>query len=396
MNNDDRLEQLRYKGEGADLDFKQAQYRFIGVSDHEKCELLKDILAMANAYRSGPGYILIGFKDQPPLPAKLIGISPLDHIDDAALQQFVNSKVEPKLNFSYEERLFGGKTVAIITIPKQQRPFYLTKDYGKLSRSVVYVRRGSSTDEASPKEVSKMGLDDNEKNMLRVELSIQDEQNRLLSNHFDLSFLHIDEELPNYEINEMMDRGDGVFATLPSLVPTNHDYWRDGAEYLSAMGRLIQIRLCLTNRSDFSLTDAKLEVTCVAPDGQPAVMMRAGYLPEEPHTNALRSLRLTSKVLERTNERIAVDHRGGEPVCHIRLGTLLPGEVGRAQDDLAVLPTGPGNYTLRVRIMAGEISPPIAEEHAMQVSGAVCKMRFDDLVDRISAAHLSDESNASQ
>lgn len=37
----ERLEQLRYKGEGANLDFKQAHYRFIGTSDHEKSELLR-------------------------------------------------------------------------------------------------------------------------------------------------------------------------------------------------------------------------------------------------------------------------------------------------------------------------------------------------------------------
>ena len=50
MISDEDLEQLRYKGESTDLDFKQAQYPFAGASDYEKPELLKDIMAMANAY----------------------------------------------------------------------------------------------------------------------------------------------------------------------------------------------------------------------------------------------------------------------------------------------------------------------------------------------------------
>lgn len=139
MISDEDLEQLRYKGESTDLDFKQAQYPFAGASDHEKSELLKDIMAMANAYRSGPGYILIGFKDLTPHPAEVVGIAASDHIDDAALQQFVRSKIDPLLEFQYEERLFDGKHVAVITIPKQARPFAPKQDFGKLKKNVALV-----------------------------------------------------------------------------------------------------------------------------------------------------------------------------------------------------------------------------------------------------------------
>ncbi|GAA0709881.1 ATP-binding protein [Dokdonella soli] len=378
MTNDEQLERLRYKGEGADLDFKQAQYRFIGCSDHEKSELLKDILAMANAYRDGPGYILVGFKDQTPHPAEVVGISS-EHIDDASLQQFVNSKVQPKLDFRYEERLFDGKTVAVIVIPKQQRPFYLTKDYGKLGKSVVYVRRGSSTDEASPSEVAKMGRDDTEKGRPRIELSIEDEQNRPLPNSFELTFIRFDNDgLPDYENNVRMNVG-GVVHTMPSPVPVNRHYWRDGADYHSVLSRLIQARLSLTNRSDFSLSDAKLEVTCITPDGGQVVMMRAGHLPKEPDSRDRSLFRVTPAAFQHLNERITVDDRGSESVCHVRLGNLLPGETGRAQDDLAILPTGPGGYKLRVRILAGEINYPIVEEHTMEVSGPVREMGFKNL-----------------
>lgn len=97
--NADLFDALRYRSEGTDLDFKQAQYRFVRGTEADKGEMLKDVLAMANAWREGTGYILLGFKDARPNPAEVVGIT--DHIDDAALQQFVNSKVKPKLAFRY-------------------------------------------------------------------------------------------------------------------------------------------------------------------------------------------------------------------------------------------------------------------------------------------------------
>ena len=52
------------------------QYFLAGVTDHQKSELLKDILAMANAYRAVPGDILIGFKDRTPQPAEVAAERP--------------------------------------------------------------------------------------------------------------------------------------------------------------------------------------------------------------------------------------------------------------------------------------------------------------------------------
>lgn len=142
------LDALRFRSEGTDLDFKQAQYRFVQADEKDKAELLKDILAMANAWREGPGHILLGVRDARPQPAEVIGLN--KHLDDAKLQQFVGSKIRPKLTFRYEECLYEGRAVGIISIPKQARPFYLQHPYGPLKSNVVYVRRGSSTDEAEP------------------------------------------------------------------------------------------------------------------------------------------------------------------------------------------------------------------------------------------------------
>lgn len=72
MTTDEILDALRYQSEGSGLDFKMSQYRFVKASNHEKAEILKDILAIANAWRDGNGYIILGFKDVSPHSAEVV------------------------------------------------------------------------------------------------------------------------------------------------------------------------------------------------------------------------------------------------------------------------------------------------------------------------------------
>ena len=100
--------ELLYRGESESLDFKSEQYVFVGASEEAKAELLKDILAFANAWRNDPAYILIGVQETPSRKANATGISPADHIDDATLQQFVNGKTKTlKCLFSIGSKLSG-------------------------------------------------------------------------------------------------------------------------------------------------------------------------------------------------------------------------------------------------------------------------------------------------
>lgn len=390
MINDDLLEQLRHKGESADLDFKQAQYPFVGATDHKKSELLKDILAMANAYRDGPGYILIGFKDQTPHPAEVVGISSTDHIDDASLQQFVQSKVDPRLEFHYEERMFLGKHIGVISMPKQPRPFAVSKDYGGLRKNTFYVRRGSSTDEASISEVSMMTLADaGAAKQTQVELRIENELNEPLPAQVELRFLEF-EDLPDYEEDNRIDLGNGIVMPGPMRF-VNRDFYREGAAYHATLNRLIKVRLSLVNHSPFSLGEAKLEMTCTAPDGEVAQMMRADHVPGEPEASSMNPMFYSKGLIERFHEAVKVDDRGPESVCHIPLGTLRSGEVGRADDDVAVLPSGPGRYTLRVRILAREVPAPIIQEHDLTITGPVHEMDLEELKDLLYAKYWKED-----
>jgi hypothetical protein len=148
--NNELFERLLYEEEGTTLDFKREQYRFARATEDEKFELLKDILGFANAWRRSDAYILIGVEDVRGGQSIVIGISATDHLDDHSLQQFVNNLTNQPVRFHYEAFGFEGKQVGIIRIDQQIRPIYLKRDYGKLLREKVYVRRGSSTDPTKP------------------------------------------------------------------------------------------------------------------------------------------------------------------------------------------------------------------------------------------------------
>jgi schlafen family protein len=159
--NSELFEQLLYEDESTTLDFKKKQYLFAKATEEEKSELLKDILGFANAWRRSEAYILIGVKDVKGGRSNVIGILATDHLDDHSLQQFVNNLTNQPARFHYEAFGFEGKQVGIIRIDEQTRPIYLKKDYGKLAREKVYVRRGSSTDPTKPaslEEIAQMRL----------------------------------------------------------------------------------------------------------------------------------------------------------------------------------------------------------------------------------------------
>ncbi len=124
------IEELLYEEEGTTLDFKRENYKFLGVTDHEKSELLKDILAFSNAWRRDDAYILIGIEEIKGGRSKVIGIE--DAFDDAQLQEFVNKKTQRPIDFEYLTVAIDDKKVGVIKISVQQRPFYLKKDYGKI------------------------------------------------------------------------------------------------------------------------------------------------------------------------------------------------------------------------------------------------------------------------
>lgn len=149
----DEFNNLLYRGESETLEFKADNYSL--DDDDEKGEFLKDLLAFVNAWRESDAYILLGVQGDSGGKAQVAGIT--KERDDNALQNLASGKIKPPIRFSYETLDHDGKRVGVIHVPKQARPAYLLKDFGKLRAHTVYIRRGSSTGIALPDEVARMG-----------------------------------------------------------------------------------------------------------------------------------------------------------------------------------------------------------------------------------------------
>jgi hypothetical protein len=160
---EDLFRRLLSEGEGPCLDYKAEHYAIVSPDDdgaaiQAKAELIKDIVAMVNAYRDAPAYILIGVQELAGQPAVAVGIS--SHYDDATIQQIVLSKLNRPAAFQYSEFEADGVRLAVIEIPVQQRPVYLNRRYGHLHQNAAYIRRGTSIGVADPNELYQMGRSD--------------------------------------------------------------------------------------------------------------------------------------------------------------------------------------------------------------------------------------------
>lgn len=251
------LENLLYQTEGTSLDFKQQQYPFNGADEQQKSELLKDILAFANSWRIGEAFILIGVKANMGSRHTVLGCN--DYFDDAQLQQFVNSKTNRKVVLSYEVYLVEGKKIGVIRIPKQERPIYTIKDFGKVKKEVVYYRLGSSTTIAKPDDIFRMGKDDHHPKVSQPILDLQfgnyKTQEKLGK------FLKIDcisYQESQYKLSYVAKKSDPIFGDTFSRLSAN--FWIDLEEYTRIISLMKPIYVVITNISHIITKNIHVEI----------------------------------------------------------------------------------------------------------------------------------------
>ena len=238
------LEQLLHEPESQSLDFKQAQYRFERASEFEKSELLKDVLAFANSWRRTSAYILIGVQEVKGGRGQVIGIG--DHIEDASLQQFVNSKTQRHVELSYEVVRVEGVEIGVIEIPIQDRPVYAEKDYGKVKARAVYFRSGSSTRVASPEEIARMGAQQSVEASPNLVLSWADAgERRLMSSPYSVDRVLLHPQLPPNTFD--LPVGSGDWADV--LRRVNRNYSKEIIEYCFQQAVCVELGLALYNES---------------------------------------------------------------------------------------------------------------------------------------------------
>jgi hypothetical protein len=254
------IENLLYGEEGVDLDFKRDQYKFLKASDDEKGELLKDILSFANSWRRSDAFILIGIEEVKGGRSNVYGIS--DKFDDAQIQQFVNSKTNRPITFSYQNIDFEGKCIGIFHIPVQIRPIYLKKDFGKLKKETVYIKRGSSTEIAKLDEIAKMGnsLYQIEQSQPVLEVFFANLEERvLLSNIYQISSLNLKtpkkKDIPDYELPSS-ERPDLMSFTLERA---NYSYYRKLADFIKQHYLYTPVNFAIKNTGPSVAKDVRIE-----------------------------------------------------------------------------------------------------------------------------------------
>lgn len=261
MEDEALIQRLLFSGEGDALDFKLKQYEFENANDDTKSVLLKDVLAFVNTWRTTTAYILIGIRDG---TREVVGLD-LD-IDDSRLQQFINGKTNRPIQFSYRTIPYNGKTIGLYSIPVQDRPAYIVKRFGKVKADTVYVRRGSSTTEAKPDEIAKMGAAamaaQTHSPRLSIKLISSDENatpiDVLRVNYTD--FVLEDEILPDFPREEMR-------YPLPPGEFHHADYYRELIPYMREQENLINFKIEIENTGDAFADDVKLFLTVPSSEG---------------------------------------------------------------------------------------------------------------------------------
>jgi len=249
------FERWQYESEGDSLEFKKEQYRFKGACDNDKSELLKDIVAMVNSWRSVDGYIVIGIEERPQKPNILHGVAL--HIDDATIQQFVNSKLHRACTFEYKTYTKDENTYGIIRIPLQKRPVYLSRNYGKLKANTVYVRRGSSTGEATPDEISKMGIDLYDlSRKAAIEIGFYDKsKDNIVGSEltFETTYYDVIDKIPDYSNRE-------------SFGLTSRDYYRDYVNHINFISSYVPVHFAISNTGDREAVNIRVVLEIVSND----------------------------------------------------------------------------------------------------------------------------------
>lgn len=381
------LDQLLYESESEVLDFKEQQYAFAGADDDQKSELLKDILGFANAWRRSEAYILIGVREVTDGKSIAVGIN--QHLQDHSLQQFVNTKTNRPVQFSYETVAFEDKSVGVITIQQQQRPFWLTKNYGGLKKDEVYVRRGSSTDPtrpASPDEIIKMthvGAPE----VASVDVQFFDPAtSRLLGASLELEtrFMQfpLGDGLPDFSSPNAGRDALGMVNLAGMFRETNPEYYRQVAVYCHRHINFQPMQLAVVNGGEVLAEDVRLEL-CL-PGNQGLELLEDWEMEEEFPEKEHDRMPSLSAAMRTANIQPANRYDGvatiikdsTRPVLEVEYRKVQPGRTVLT-DKFYVACSESGTVVLAGKVFSKNLPQPVAVELTLKYSVAVERVERD-------------------
>src|SRR5258708_2930890 len=210
--------------EGEKLDFKR---QLDLVDDRQKSNFIKDIISMANTLGDDLGYIVIGVASDG--SDKFVGVT--CHPDDANLQELVKCKVTPVARFSYYSIDYAGKSFGIIRVESGFRLHQATHDFGAIRKHTIYIRRGSSNQEADAAEIERV-VHDKSSRAFRMLLREQ----AWARGGLPASPRPSGPWKPRWEFPDMIAEASSSSAAISvgnwlvaTLQPRPSDYWRDPA-----------------------------------------------------------------------------------------------------------------------------------------------------------------------
>lgn len=362
---DSRFETLLQSEEGPALDFKSRQYRFTKADESARAELLKDILAHTNSWRTDTAYILIGVQEIKGSRSNPIGLAvDADDIDDASLQQFVSSKTNRPVDFTYGVYQFEGKRLGVIAIPKQARPIWLNADYGPLRRNAVYYRSGSSTSEATPDMIAKM---------MQTDIGVVLSDPAIEVNWFDdvsRNTLGTSREMKCVVHAEPDDKwpsairrvpiGDGKYAIANPIA--NERYWAELANYLWAKAAPHPLNLSITNMSNRLAENVRLLIKLPK---HAALVVPPSDIPDVPSPELLYAIPRIPN-MPGSSEPVISD-TGDQWEVEVEIGSIQPKARAVTPEPTYVASMESQTITLAVVVYADNIGEPQSSRLTLEV-----------------------------
>lgn len=384
--NHELISSLLFEEESTELDVKREQYPFVGATEDQKSELLKDILALANAWRRSDAYILVGVEEVKGARNHILGITEL--LDDAPLQQFVNSKTQRPLTFLYCNVTVESKTVGVFHIPVQQRPFYLTKDYGKLKAGVVYLRRGTSTDVANPDEIARIGaIAAPDLGQPNVQLLFADPEQRAALPEVPILpsctlILSGDHPIPDY--SGQASNASKITASLLSMSmahPYNRDYYRELVRYIQLTEFFSPLYLALRNAGDVTAYDVRVEL--IIPGSDSGISALDRYRFPSPPTREYSPLEtyLRAPGEQRPEFQIKVRTLGDKWLVETRADKVQPNTVHWIRDAFFLGAKKPTDVLIDAVVTADNISSPLCQVLRVKIAAERREVTLDNIVE---------------
>ncbi|MCB5028091.1 ATP-binding protein [Streptococcus mutans] len=161
--------------ESITLDFKREKYDL----KNKKYELIKDIMAMANALVDSKKYIILGIEEREDNEKEYVGIDDLE--DPSIFENLLHEYIEPTVQFKYYSVRVKGKRIGVIEIGKNQdKPFMASKELRMhngtqgFDKGDCFIRKGTRKAKMTRSDVNQMRkfLSRNEESLSQKDIKI--------------------------------------------------------------------------------------------------------------------------------------------------------------------------------------------------------------------------------